>query len=637
MYGDLLDFIAGPESGGRYDIAYGGTTAPLEDLTLAELYDWQRKHAQRTGSSAVGKYQFLESTLAGLAEEAGIDPATTKLTPDLQDQFAVQLLRRRGLNDYLAGRISREQFAANLAKEWAGLPAGEHGRSHYAGDKMGNAAGVNWQDFIGQLDRVRNAPWHDFSSRLDRVRNVDPRMAGGTGGYPVSPYSLPDKSQPYGGFAQEYPGSMRTPPINPSGPAYDQYLRDVGLPGGMPGGQGGLLGMDPMQYLRPNKPTLAEGLLAFGDLFQPPDRRIGGLEMAKRRIMSGGGMPQVEQLQAANELMQLQERSRANRLRMQQEQRNQQFQQRQADRLDALAAQIETVDPYQAEAYRNQAAAMRAGAVKEVYGLEPYVPPEPPGPPETTNINGVPHVYDQAQGTFVPATVMDPQTGQPTYARPEPSGPPKTTEINGVPHEYNPSTGTYSPVRVTTPEGDVDYAQPPASGPDIDFGNSVADDWRQESAPLTVPLRRYKDVKDYDPADLSPAQMRALIVNYAKFLDPTSAVMENEADAVANAGQAFPALRDLWRRAIDGKLPEDTARSIIDEMGSLAEKRQDELIEKHKVFSDRLRLGGITDPTPWLGSPVIVDFKEKESKNEEEDETYVPDPTVDLSEWDFGE
>jgi hypothetical protein len=604
----------------------------MSAVTPAEVYDYLVNVKGVPEAHALGM-------LANIKAESGFRPDINEVNPVVPGSrggfglFQHTGPRREALEAYAGDRLTDWRTQIDFALS-------EPDSKRYLAQQFADPAdATDW--FLRHWERPAVANTEQRLKYLQEIQSqlVDPRMAGGTGGYPVSPHSLPDKGAPppYGGFAQEYPGSMRTPPINPSGPAYEQYLRDVGLSGGMPGGQGGLLGMDPMQYLRPNKPTLAEGLLAFGDLFQPPDRRIGGLEMAKRRIMSGGGMPQVEQLQAANELMQLQERSRANRLRMQQEQRNQQFQQRQADRLDALAAQIETVDPYQAEAYRNQAAAMRAGAVKEVYGLEPYVPPEPPGPPETTNINGVPHVYDQAQGTFVPATVMDPQTGQPTYARPEPSGPPKTTEINGVPHEYNPSTGTYSPVRVTTPEGDVDYAQPPASGPDIDFGNSVADDWRQESAPLTVPLRRYKDVKDYDPADLSPAQMRALIVNYAKFLDPTSAVMENEADAVANAGQAFPALRDLWRRAIDGKLPEDTARSIIDEMGSLAEKRQDELIEKHKVFSDRLRLGGITDPTPWLGSPVIVDFKEKESKNEEEDETYVPDPTVDLSEWDFGE
>ena len=144
---DLLDFIAGPESAGRYDVAYGGTRLP-PGLTLGEAIEWAKRHGKATGSSAVGRYQFLARTLEDVAKD--INPSTP-FTPELQDMLATRLLERRGLSKYQAGELSPEAFAHNLSKEWAGLPAGPHGRSYYAGDAMGNRAGVGWDETLAAL------------------------------------------------------------------------------------------------------------------------------------------------------------------------------------------------------------------------------------------------------------------------------------------------------------------------------------------------------------------------------------------------------------------------------------------------------------------------------------------------------
>jgi len=143
----FLDFIAGPESGGRYDVAYGGTRLP-PGLTLGQAIQWARRHGKSTGSSAIGRYQFLASTLEDIAKD--IDP-NTPFTPQLQDMLATRLLERRGLSKYQAGQLSPQQFAQNLSQEWAGLPSGPEGRSYYHGDQMGNKAGVGWDETLAAI------------------------------------------------------------------------------------------------------------------------------------------------------------------------------------------------------------------------------------------------------------------------------------------------------------------------------------------------------------------------------------------------------------------------------------------------------------------------------------------------------
>lgn len=144
----ILDFISGPESSGNYNAIWGkaGNTEDLSKLTVAQILERQAATVKRGGQSATGRYQFIRKTLAGLVQEMGIDPGT-KFTPELQDQMALHLLNRRGLESYRAGRMSLEKFANNLALEWASLPnlttyrtkdgkLRREGASAYAGDGL---------------------------------------------------------------------------------------------------------------------------------------------------------------------------------------------------------------------------------------------------------------------------------------------------------------------------------------------------------------------------------------------------------------------------------------------------------------------------------------------------------------------
>ncbi|WEK04136.1 MAG: hypothetical protein P0Y65_18435 [Candidatus Devosia phytovorans] len=158
----LLDFIAGPESGGNYNAYYGNsknTAVNLTGMTLGDVQAFQAKLAKETGSSAAGRYQFIQGTLRGLMHQHKLSP-NTLFTADLQDRLAVSLMEGRGLNSYLNGSISPEVFGSRLAIEWAGLPTltgPKAGRSHYDGDAIGNKSGVGVSPFMNALLGVKGA------------------------------------------------------------------------------------------------------------------------------------------------------------------------------------------------------------------------------------------------------------------------------------------------------------------------------------------------------------------------------------------------------------------------------------------------------------------------------------------------
>jgi muramidase (phage lysozyme) len=149
----FLDTVAGPESAGNYNVLYGGSEAPLTDMTVDEVLAYQKEHAQKEGSSAAGKYQIVQDTLRGLKNNMGLR-GDEKFTPEMQDQMAIKLMEGRGLNEYMQGDISAEQFQNNLAQEWAGLPTTE-GKSHYHGDSMGNKAGISSEDISQAITQLK--------------------------------------------------------------------------------------------------------------------------------------------------------------------------------------------------------------------------------------------------------------------------------------------------------------------------------------------------------------------------------------------------------------------------------------------------------------------------------------------------
>ena len=161
----LLDFIAKPESGGDYNVVWGRIKPadrpkrPLVSMTIAEVLAWQESIDARYQSEAAGRYQIMEDTLRPLPAAADLKMYDL-FNEANQDALATVLLRRRGLDKFLAGQISAEEFANNLAREWASLPVvtgPKAGRSFYAGDGL-NKSHVSVDEFLAAVRAVKDIP-----------------------------------------------------------------------------------------------------------------------------------------------------------------------------------------------------------------------------------------------------------------------------------------------------------------------------------------------------------------------------------------------------------------------------------------------------------------------------------------------
>ncbi|MES2876505.1 MAG: transglycosylase SLT domain-containing protein [Patescibacteria group bacterium] len=158
-YKPLLNLIARVESSGNYNAHYGNSrndSVKFTDMSISEVMQWQKDYvAQGSPSSAVGRYQIINTTLDGLVRELNIEPAQ-KFDPPTQDKMAIALLERRGAEQYVNKELGREEFAANLAKEWAALPkvVGDNPeQSYYAGDGL-NKSHVEPKEVLSAIEPI---------------------------------------------------------------------------------------------------------------------------------------------------------------------------------------------------------------------------------------------------------------------------------------------------------------------------------------------------------------------------------------------------------------------------------------------------------------------------------------------------
>jgi peptidoglycan hydrolase-like protein with peptidoglycan-binding domain/muramidase (phage lysozyme) len=156
--GKVLDFIAGPESGGHYDIMMGGKREPaILKMTVAELLNYQRQYkASGAETAAAGRYQYMPGTLRDYCKRMGVNIEKQTFDPKFQDELAIYTMRFQcKLDGWLSGKVDDGTFLNLLAQVWAGIPK-TSGQSAYQGVGS-NKAGVKADVALNKLQDIRQA------------------------------------------------------------------------------------------------------------------------------------------------------------------------------------------------------------------------------------------------------------------------------------------------------------------------------------------------------------------------------------------------------------------------------------------------------------------------------------------------
>ena len=155
----LLDLLGRAEGAG-YDTIVGFVrkedypAKPITLLTVDELLAWQDSIDAKYNSEASGRYQVMEDTLRGLKTQ-GVVSGSDLFGPATQDKIAVALLKIRGLNRFLNGIITSEQFGDNLSYEWASLPVMTGPRAGQ-GRYSGQGGKIRIQEVLDILKKVKD-------------------------------------------------------------------------------------------------------------------------------------------------------------------------------------------------------------------------------------------------------------------------------------------------------------------------------------------------------------------------------------------------------------------------------------------------------------------------------------------------
>lgn len=127
------------------------TPKPLTQMTLQEVLDFQRLMRRKGASStAIGRYQFIRGTLAGMIELHDLD-RNALFDRTMQDNLARLIMEDCGFYDE---DVSDTRVGNCLARTWAALPVlsgKKRGKSYYHG-QGGNRARVSANTVLATLD-----------------------------------------------------------------------------------------------------------------------------------------------------------------------------------------------------------------------------------------------------------------------------------------------------------------------------------------------------------------------------------------------------------------------------------------------------------------------------------------------------
>ncbi len=173
----FLDFVSEGEGPGGYNQRFGEPAGKprydLTNMTINEVVRLPPNRANGFTSTASGRYQFLSGTLAEMRDRLGLT-GDEMFDEGMQDYLAVERMRQmRKYDQFLAGEVSREQFAINVADEWASLPDVNTGMSRHRRQPVAHSPA----DLLAQVDALKSGTILGPPS-ADSVPNPRPRPSG---------------------------------------------------------------------------------------------------------------------------------------------------------------------------------------------------------------------------------------------------------------------------------------------------------------------------------------------------------------------------------------------------------------------------------------------------------------------------
>ena len=156
----LAAFVAKAETGGRFN-AYNGDWRDgkrgdnnILTLKLTELRSYMGKNYPNS-SGAVGAYQFMPETAISLARQLRMDPSKTSFTPEVQKRLHLRHLKSLGYDDFVKGKMSRQQFGMNIAQQYRALPDPRTGYTWSDNASSRNRATVSLQAYLNALNNSK--------------------------------------------------------------------------------------------------------------------------------------------------------------------------------------------------------------------------------------------------------------------------------------------------------------------------------------------------------------------------------------------------------------------------------------------------------------------------------------------------
>ena len=146
-YNSINRGYAGDTPGGIQKL----TGQTFENFTVGQVMEMQRNRLY-----AVGRYQFIPSTLRWAVRHSSVDELDM-FTPEVQDQLMATLViyKRPAVGAYLRGDHDLLGWALNeLAKEWASIEY-RYGRSYYS--VGGNRAKISRAEVSTVLQEIKSA------------------------------------------------------------------------------------------------------------------------------------------------------------------------------------------------------------------------------------------------------------------------------------------------------------------------------------------------------------------------------------------------------------------------------------------------------------------------------------------------